>query len=144
MVTCLSDGDFLAMSAGQRRHCEIMAGFEHFLEQRISEPVYLSEICAATGASERTVRLCCQEHLGMSPVKYLWLRRMYLARNALKRACIETATVTQIATDTGFWELGRFATEYNELFGELPSVTLRQKRCESKPGQRAAADSEFA
>jgi len=88
----------------------------------------LAEICAATGVSERTLRNCCQEHLGMAPIRYLWLRRMHLARRALVKGDPAAATVTGIAMDYGFWELGRFATEYRALFGEPPSATLRRSR----------------
>jgi AraC-like DNA-binding protein len=62
----------------------------------------------------------------MSPVHYLWLRRMHLARLALTRADPGTATVTDIATNHGFWELGRFSVEYRALFGESPTVTLHR------------------
>jgi hypothetical protein len=36
------------------------------------------------------------------------------------------STVTGIATDHGFWELGRLAVTYRALFGESPSETLRR------------------
>jgi AraC-like DNA-binding protein len=62
----------------------------------------------------------------MNPHRYLWLRRMHQARRALTVAGAETKTVTEIATEHGFWELGRFAVAYRELFGETPSATLRQ------------------
>jgi AraC-like DNA-binding protein len=64
------------------------------------------------------------EHMGIGPVRYLWLRRMHLARRALLSAAPGTKTVTEIATGSGFWELGRFAIEYRALFGEVPSATL--------------------
>jgi AraC-like DNA-binding protein len=64
--------------------------------------------------------------LVMGPIHYLALRRMHLARRALLRADSSTATVTKIATDYGFWELGRFAVAYRALFGEPPSVTLKR------------------
>jgi AraC family ethanolamine operon transcriptional activator len=35
--------------------------------------------------------------------------------------------VTDIAMRLGFWEMGRFASDYRDMFGELPSVTLRNK-----------------
>jgi AraC-like DNA-binding protein len=49
---------------------------------------------------------------------------MNLARRKLVRSVAAATTVTQIATDHGFWELGRFAVAYRSLFGESPSVTL--------------------
>lgn len=108
------------------QHAKIVARLEQFLESRPFEPVYLAEICAAIGASERTLRTCCQEILGVGPVRFLWRRRMHLARQKLLHAEASAATVTEIATAHGFWELGRFSVEYRALFGESPSSSLRR------------------
>jgi AraC-like DNA-binding protein len=86
----------------------------------------MTELCAAVGASGRALRMYCQEHLGMSPHRYLLLRRMNLVRRALALADPAATNVTTIALDHGFGELGRFAVSYRELFGEVPSVTLRR------------------
>ena len=88
--------------------------------------MYLAEICSAIGASERTLRTCCQEVLGVGPVHYLWLRRMYLTRRAPLRSDASTTTVTEISTAHGYWELGRFSVEHRGLFGESPSASLRR------------------
>ena len=59
----------------------------------------------------------------MSPICYLWLRRMTLARTALLRADAST-TITAVALNFGFVQLGRFAVSYRSLFGESPRATL--------------------
>jgi len=54
----------------------------------------------------------------MGPLRYLWLRRMHFARRALIRADPNLNTVTEIAADHGFCQLGRFSVQYRGLFGE--------------------------
>ena len=125
-MTCLADDTRVDVSAGWRHHSAIINRFEDYLAANCGLPLYLTQICSATKASERTLRICCQEHLGMGPLKYLWLRRMRLARRALIRLDPTRATVTQIATQYGFWHLGRFSVSYLKLFGESPSVTLHR------------------
>jgi AraC-like DNA-binding protein len=126
LVRCVSDGMVSPLRSGNLRHKVIVARFEDFMGANPNTPLYLSDVCAAIGASERTLRIACEEHLGMGPIRYLTLRRMHLVRRALARTAPSTATVTQVATDYGFWELGRFAVAYREMFGEPPSVTLQR------------------
>jgi len=126
MIRCLTEGASSGMTPGGRRHDAIVARFEEFMEANPDTPLYLTEICAAIRVTERTLRVSCEEHLGMGPIRYLSLRRMYLVRRALLRADPSTATVTRIVTDHGFWELGRFSVSYRTLFGESPSESLRR------------------
>jgi AraC-like DNA-binding protein len=79
----------------------------------------------------------------MSPHRYLWLRRMHLARNALRRAERHSATVTSIVRDYGFGELGRFAVTYRQLFGESPSATLARAFDDCSAGADDTDDGTF-
>ena len=108
MIRCLTEGCSLGMTSGGRRHDMIIARFEEFLDTHPGRPLYLTEICAAIGVAERTLRVACEEHLGMGPIRFLSLRRMHLVRRALRRGDPSTTTVTRVATDHGFWEFGRF------------------------------------
>jgi len=139
MIMCLTENIPVERSAGNRRHSVVMARLEEFLEEHESMPLYAAEVCGAIGVSERTLRACCHEQLGIGPIRYLWLRRMHLARRALVQAAPGTSTVTGIAADHGFWEFGRFSVEYRALFGVSPSETLHQT-----PRDFAPAASEFA
>jgi AraC-like DNA-binding protein len=126
MTRCLAEGTFANFTPCHRRHDAIVKKLEEFLEANPNRAVYLPELCEAVGAAERTLRASCEEHLGMGPVRYLTLRRMHLARRELLRSDPAKTTVTTVATDYGFWELGRFAVAYRRLFGELPSESLRR------------------
>jgi AraC-like DNA-binding protein len=125
-IACLSDSDASDEKWAQQTHDTIMRRFRRVLEEHPNRPIYVPEICAAIGVPERTLRLCCQEHLAMSPKQYLTRRRLHLVRRALLSAETE-ATVTEIATGFGFWHLGRFSAGYQTIFGELPSNTLGRR-----------------
>lgn len=100
----------------------------------------MTELCAAVGATYWTLRDCCVEYLGMSPKRYLWMRRMNLARRALQGADAENTTVTEVATNYGFWELGRFSVAYRSQFGESPSAALHRPSDVPHPSENASLD----
>jgi AraC-like DNA-binding protein len=126
MVGCLSSREVSEHGSALRQHAMIMRRFREAIEENPDQPLYIPELCAAIGVSDRTLRVCCQEQLAMSPKHYLLLRRMHLARRALRGGSPRETTVTEIATQYGFWQFGRFAGEYKALFGEAPSTTLQR------------------
>ena len=128
MVACFNTGDVHEDRSARRRHQAVMKRFGTLLEADPDRPWYMLEIARAIGVSLRSLSVCCQEHLGMGPKRYLLLRRMSLARQALIEADPLATTVTDIATRYGFWQFGRFSGEYKSMFGESPSITLRRAR----------------
>ena len=125
LVTCLAAKTQDAAAAG-RHHAGIMVRFEEVLADHPNRPLHLPALCSQIGVSERTLRSCCAEFLGISPSRYILLRRLKAARIALRNADPVTASVAEIAGGCGFTELGRFAAAYRNAFGEAPSTTLRR------------------
>jgi methylphosphotriester-DNA--protein-cysteine methyltransferase len=126
LMNCLGRGEVEEDRAALRQHAAIMRRFHRAIEQYSDQPLYVPELCRQIGVSERTLRVCCHEHLAMGPKYYLTLRRMHMVRRALSKSAPADTTVTEIATQYGFWQFGRLAVEYKMLFGEAPSATLHR------------------
>jgi len=135
MILSVTEGQSDHVRNVHRHRARVMRRLEEVLTSTPDRPLYMPQLCATVGASYTTLRDCCQEYLGISPKRYLWLRRMRLVHRALRSADAEETTVTEIATDYGFWELGRFAVAYRSLFGEAPSAALRRPPEDIKPVQ---------
>lgn len=134
MVGCLagSRSQSRPVSAGPR--VRTMAELISAPEGDFDHTRHLTDLCRALGVSGRILRQYCQEFLGMSPYRFLTLRRLHLARRALLHADPAITNVTALAAEFGFWELGRFAVTYRRAFGESPSVTLRRFGTAPGPG----------
>ena len=86
----------------------------------------MPELCDRIVVSDRTLRSCCAEFIGMTPGQYVLLRRLKEARRALRDAKPHMVNVAEVARRFGFAELGRFAETYRATFGEAPSTTLQR------------------
>ena len=126
LVTCLTTARARTGGYAERHHATIMVRFEEILAEHLSPPPTVQELSELVGASDRTLRSCCAEFLGMSPTRYLLLRRLREVRRVMREADPETGNVTEIAQRFGFAQLGRFAGTYRATFGETPSTTLRR------------------
>jgi AraC family ethanolamine operon transcriptional activator len=82
----------------------------------------IADLCRELGVSRRALQQSFQETLGVKPSAYIRAVRMNGARRAIKTA----KSVTEAATLWGFWHFGRFARDYNMMFGELPSEAFRR------------------
>ncbi len=96
------------------------------IEASAPPAIPMSDLVRATSVSERSLRAGFRKHLGISPQRYMQLRTLNRARRRLAASRPAEASVAKVATDLGVWDLGRFAARYRQLFGELPSNTLRR------------------
>ena len=104
-----------------------------YMRANMPERITLAGLASACGSSERTLLKQFQRFVGLPPLGYLRRLRLNVARSELTSAG-NNDVISDIAIRCGFSHLGRFATEYRQLFGETPSATKQRVRA------RAAAD----
>lgn len=109
--------------AARRR--AIVTRSETFVADNLADSIVVTRLSRINGVSERTLRNAFYQTRGGSPKRVLSRLRLEKAREALLRGDADT-TVAAVATEHGFFELGRFAGQYRAAFGESPSATLRR------------------
>jgi AraC-like DNA-binding protein len=105
---------------------------EDYLISAEARPVHVSELCSAFRVSRRGLHRAFHDAFGIGPVTFLRHKRLCAIHSALKDSSPDLTTVTEVALQHGFVELGRFSQYYRALFGEYPSETLGLR------GRRAA------
>jgi transcriptional regulator GlxA family with amidase domain len=106
---------------------QIVQRASQLLRDHVAEGTRIGVISRAVGVSERTLRNAFRREHGLSPKQYDVRERLQAARQALCNGS-GSDTVTTVASQYGFFELGRFAGLYKEAFGETPSETIRLRR----------------
>jgi AraC family ethanolamine operon transcriptional activator len=124
----------MACSEGRYRHLRRSARTEvirqvrqYVAEQGADRPVQVEDLCRVARMPRRSLQRCFCDIVGVTPVQYLRLRRLSLARDLLLRTD-GPAQVQDVLEQLGIWHASRFAGEYRSMFGELPSETLRRSR----------------
>ena len=136
LVSCLTSSGKIAESDGaarqRRRHSSVMHKLDEYLDSSPNMSMKVSDISEQLNVSERTLRNVCKRFTGESPRSYSALRRMNAARATLLNASPGATSVSNVAEVFGFRSAGRFAALYRQLFGEYPTVTLRQSMAENE------------
>ena len=101
---------------------------DNYLRANPARPVYTDDLCAALGTSATRLHQAFSATFGISPHRYLKLRRMGMVRAALLSRSGPWHSVKAVALSHGFWHLGQFARDYRDLYGEAPSETLARAR----------------
>lgn len=109
----------------------IVAKFLAIVEESLDCRLNMEETSRQIGVPSRSLRDALKRNLGLSPSQYVLHRRMDMARSALQKG---NCAVSDAARQSGFCEMGRFATAYRKLYGEPPSITLKRASGRGQPG----------
>ena len=93
-----------------------------YLQEHNDAVILTAELCLAIGVSDRWLREAFLRVYGVTATQLLRLRRLHQARKALLSA---PSSVTQVATQHGFFDFGRFAMSYRRLSANCRLRRLR-------------------
>jgi AraC-like DNA-binding protein len=96
-----------------------------FVDEHLEEDISVRDIAEAARLSVRGLQAAFHRYLSETPLGHVRRARLDAARRDLIAAARE-GTVAAISLHWGFANQGRFAREYREAYGELPSATLRR------------------
>jgi AraC-like DNA-binding protein len=99
---------------------------EQFIEEHARDAIALADLTGVAGVSTRALQTSFRRFRDTTPMAYLRLIRLELARAELAKAGQQGGSVATVANAFGFGHLGRFARDYYARFGELPSHTLQR------------------
>ena len=124
VLACLGRGDINEPVGQRSKRLKILVKARELIDQEGGQNVSALDLVEYTGVSRRTLEYAFHDGLGVAPATYLKAGRLRaLSRELLRRNSAET-TVASLCEEYGFSHHGQAASDYREMFGELPSVTL--------------------
>lgn len=99
---------------------------EKYIKEHLHDNLSISDISQATNVNARTLFHSFKRYHGITPMAYIKMLRLRNVHQVLVAAEPSTTTVTEVATNWGFYHLGRFSADYKNVFKELPSETLKR------------------
>jgi AraC family ethanolamine operon transcriptional activator len=106
------------------RWSDLVRRAEDYVWANPGRPVRHAELCHVLDASPSMLVAAFRAVLGTTPCQYVKLRRLALARAALREGPARRGGVKSIALAHGYDHFGQFARDYRVAFGEAPSDTL--------------------
>ncbi|WP_288500363.1 helix-turn-helix transcriptional regulator [uncultured Acinetobacter sp.] len=107
------------------------ASFEsllHYIDDFLTQDISLEYMQTITCTSQRSLYNLFDRYLKCSPKQYVKNRKLIKINEIIRNRSIDLHNISEIAIEYGFYNLGRFAKEYKNKFGELPSETFRKRR----------------
>ena len=79
-----------------------------------------SKFCRETSINERTLQRAFLDQYGVSPKSYAQAYHLNNVYKTLVKGNPESTSISEVASNFGFWHMSQFAKDYRRHFGELP------------------------
>lgn len=109
------------------RQSPLIVRAEQKMLNYLDKPLTLKQLAEDLESSSSALSRGFRNLFGISPMRYLKVRRLHAVRQHLKASEPEDCTIAILANQFGFYNPSHFTKDYKIMFGELPSETLRNK-----------------
>jgi AraC-like DNA-binding protein len=130
LLACLLKGVRHNYSDEILYHCQ--GAFAYYVKQAISyieahlqDEIELADIAAAVNISPRLLQKAFAQEYNCSPMRFVARTRLERIRQELERSS-DATRIIDVMMNYGITQGGKFAKEYQQLFGEKPSDTLKR------------------
>ncbi|GEL23737.1 AraC family transcriptional regulator [Pseudonocardia sulfidoxydans NBRC 16205] len=127
LLTVPNEYSELLQSAERPAGRDVVRAALELIDEHPERNLTLAELAGAVGSSARGLQRGFANSIGMSPIAYLRSVRLDRVRADLLTGAAGRS-VSDVAMSWGFYHLGRFAQQYKERFGVLPSEVLNNAR----------------
>lgn len=125
-LDCVDTPSLIANPRGLDLNEARVRRIEEWVEAHVSEPITVEDLARVVQVSVRSVQAAFQRLRGCTPMQMVMRQRLEAA-NLMLRCGGPVTRITDVATACGFFNFGRFATRYREVFGETPSQTRARR-----------------
>ena len=98
---------------------------EEYMRENLANPITILDVLQVSACSRSVLFSSFKRARNYTPMEFLTEQRLQKARNTFLHS-EDTDSVSSVAINSGFTNLGRFAQTYANRFGELPSDTLKK------------------
>jgi AraC-like DNA-binding protein len=123
LIDLLLPDDIAAFSPAPQSRAQLVTRALAYMHENLGSIDSVAQIATALGIGRRTVELAFRHELQLSPAEALRDLRLDAVRGLLTQR--PDASITDLALGCGFTHLGRFAQQFRDRFGMLPSALRR-------------------
>lgn len=113
--------DAVPLTNGEKTSIQIKS----FLLNSLKKNISVSEVSREFLISEKTFQNSFKSLYGMTPKYFIQMLKLNRVHEDLQHFNSQTINISQIAMKWGFKHFGRFSQSYKEVFGVLPSETIK-------------------
>jgi len=127
LMQALMTGEKIQQQPTASKKARALDAAIEYIHNTPGQDISLNSFCLEAGINPRTMQRAFLERYGVTPKKYSLIFNLNNVYKELSHRRYSETQITEVAEKYGYWHMSQFAKDYKQLFGSLPSETLKKK-----------------